>query len=388
MAAPADAWRDIRARPSVIMRRLAPCLVARWLEDVMRGSICSGLAALALGIPAVVLAAGERTPVGALVETTLSTASEQIRQLAFDGDEQTYFASVNDARAADHFTLVFDRPINIASIAVLTGRPDGSHQLDAGTIEVSADGKEFVAIRSIEGGAGRTGIEHAMIRAVRVKPALDLRHPLAIRELAIASDPPVTTFKYPVEFVVDVSDAPEMKQWAENAARVCAAAYPIINEELKSDGFTPPRLLRMVITPEYKGVAATSGTRIMGSAKYFKDHPDDVGAMIHETVHVVQHYQGRNNPGWLVEGVADYVRFFKFERGKIGRIDPERARYNRSYRVSAAFLAYLAEAYDTAIVAKLNAIIREGKYKEEVFEELTGKPIQELDDEWRARLRR
>jgi len=59
-------------------------------------------------------------------------------------------------------------------------------------------------------------------------------------------------------------------------------------------------------------VAATAGDRITGSVQFFKAHPDDLGAMIHETVHVVQHYQRRrNNPSWLVEGVADYVRFFE-----------------------------------------------------------------------------
>ena len=120
---------------------------------------------------------------------------------------------------------------------------------------------------------------------------------------------------------------------------------------------------------DYKGVAAAGGGRITGSVKYFKAHPDDVGAMIHETAHVVQRYRGRNNPGWLVEGVADYVRFFKFEPGKIGPINPDQARYNSSYRVTAAFLAYLTEKYDKEIVLKLNKAMREGRYKEALFKD-------------------
>ena len=68
--------------------------------------------------------------------------------------------------------------------------------------------------------------------------------------------------------------------------------------------------------------------------------PKDVGAMVHETVHCVQLYRGRGNPGWLVEGVADYVRFFKYEGGNIGiKLTPERAKYDASYRVTAAFHA-------------------------------------------------
>jgi hypothetical protein len=134
-------------------------------------------------------------------------------------------------------------------------------------------------------------------------------------------------------------------------------------------------------------VASTSGTKITGSVSYFRAHPDDIGAMVHETVHVVQNYRGRGNPGWLVEGIADYIRFFKYEPGKIGRIDPDRARYNGSYRQSAAFLAYLTDKYDKEIVRKINALLREGKYKEEVFKELTGKTVQVLGDEWKASLR-
>src|SRR5262249_35793740 len=120
--------------------------------------------------------------------------------------------------------------------------------------------------------------------------------------------------------------------------------------------------------------------------RYFKSHPNDFGAMVHETVHVVQSYGGRRLPGWLVEGIADYERFFKYEPGKLGPIDARLARYDGSYRVTAAFLAYLTEKYDREIVRKLNAALRGGQYREDLFKELTGKTVKELDAEWRASL--
>jgi hypothetical protein len=144
----------------------------------------------------------------------------------------------------------------------------------------------------------------------------------------------------------------------------------------------------MALRSNYKGVAAAHRDRITGSAKYFKDHPDDLGAMIHETAHIVQQYRGQDNPSWLVEGVADYVRFFKYEPGKLGPINAERARYNGSYRVTAAFLAYLSEQYDKEIVLKLNTTMRRGEYKDEIFQQLTGKTLQELDEQWRSTLHR
>jgi hypothetical protein len=39
-------------------------------------------------------------------------------------------------------------------------------------------------------------------------------------------------------------------------------------------------------------------------------------------------------------------------------------------------------------VRKINALLREGKYRDKVFKELTGKTVQELGAEWKASLRR
>jgi hypothetical protein len=324
--------------------------------------------------------------VTARIETTLSTASRQIRQFAFDGDAGTYFGSAQNPGSADHFTLVFDAPVVVSSIAAATGRSDGGDMLDAGKLETSADGKTFQDRANFSAGTAYAIPGGRPIRAVRIKPSEPLAHPLAIRELTIDSEPPVAIFKYPVEFILDVADAPEIKEWAEKVARECEKSYPMINEELKSNGYRPPTTVTMALKNSYRGVAAAGGGRIVGSVKYFKDHPGDLGAMIHETSHIVQRYRSRNNPGWLVEGVSDYVRFFKYEPGNLGRINPDRAHFDGSYRTTAAFLAYLTEKYDKQIVLKLNALMREGKYTKETFKQLTGKTEKELDDEWRATL--
>ena len=118
----------------------------------------------------------------------------------------------------------------------------------------------------------------------------------------------MVTFVYPIEYEIDVADAPDMKEWADKVARLCEQWYPKISEELKSEGFRPRTWVRLSLKGDYKGVAMAGGGRITGSVKFFKAHPDDVGAMIHETVHIIQSYRGRGNPGWLVEeGRADYI---------------------------------------------------------------------------------
>jgi hypothetical protein len=346
------------------------------------------LIALILGHSTAASAKADNPPISAVAEASLTTAAEQIRQFAFDGDTDTFFASEKNPGEHDHFTLRFDQPVALKSIAAITGRPAGVDKLADGTLEGSADGKQFDELAKFAAGEGTAKPSGRKLQAIRIKPAADAKNPLVIREIIIDSDPVVAVFKYPVEFVVDVSDAPEMQDWADKAAQICTRAYPMINEELKTDGYKPPHVIHLRLKKDYRGVAAAGGGRITGSVKFFKDHPDDFGAMVHETVHIVQKYgRRRGNPSWLVEGVADYIRFFKYEPGKIGRLNIERARYDRSYRVSAAFLAFVTDKYDKQLVRKLNQAMRAGEYKEEMFKDATGKTVQELDEEWRAALR-
>jgi hypothetical protein len=325
------------------------------------------------------------SPVAVFVESSLLSATGQIRQFAFDGNPDTYFASAQNAGSGDHFTLILDRPVTAKSVVVTTGRPNGGDQLKAGSLEIAADGKNFEFLAPFAEGLAAAK-PNRKIRAVRVKVNGDLNKPLIIREIVIDSDPAVTIFRNPVEFIVDVSEVPEMKEWAEKAARICERNYPIICEELQSEGFKPRTVITMTLKKNYKGVAAASGDRITGSASYFKSHPDDFGAMVHETVHCVQAYRSGKNPGWLVEGIADYIRFFRYEPGKLGKISPDRARYDGSYRVTAAFLNYIAEKYDKELVRKLNKAMREGDYNPGIWKALTKKSVQELGEEWRALL--
>jgi hypothetical protein len=254
-------------------------------------------------------------------------------------------------------------------------------------LEASADGKAFEPLAQfVEGVASVKPQGGRKLQAVRLRSGSDLKHPLVIREIAIESEPALAIFRYPIEIVVDVSDAPEMKGWADRVARLCERNYPMICDELKSEGFKPRTHITMTLKKDYKGVAAAGGGKITGSVSYFKNNPDDMGAMVHETVHCVQAYRTRGNPGWLVEGIADYIRFFRYEPGKLGKINPDRVRYNGSYRVTAAFLAYVAEKYDKELVRKLNKAMREGEYREELWQVLTKKSVQELDTEWRASL--
>jgi len=200
-----------------------------------------------------------RHVVRAAIESSLPTAGGNIRQFAFDGDPKTGFASVGSPKAGDHLTLVFDAPVTLRSASLVTGRVDGTDTLPAAAWEVSTDGTKFTPAGLATGGYG--GIQaHGPVRALRLRVNHDLTHPLVVREFTIDTEPKVVPFRHPIEFVLDVTDAPEMKAWGDKVVRVCEREYPDICTFLASDGYTPPTQLRMTLKSAYGGVAEAGGS--------------------------------------------------------------------------------------------------------------------------------
>jgi hypothetical protein len=194
---------------------------------------------------------------------------------------------------------------------------------------------------------------------------------------------------YPVEVVIDSSRAPDLKALAAEASEVCRKAYPMMCDELASPGYTPPRSISITIDPAYDGIAGLSASGITISADFIRGNPHDLpAALIHEMAHVVQGYGDQPVPMWLVDGIADYIRFFRWSTGELGHINPDRAHYYGSYRITASFLKYLVDHYDATIVRKLNQACREGRYRDSLFKDITGKPVRMLGAEWQATLPR
>jgi len=202
---------------------------------------------------------------------------------------------------------------------------------------------------------------------------------------------------------LDTTETPDLTEWThKELAPVVKQWYPKIVKLLASEGYEAPTQVGILFIANMQGVAATGGTRIPCAAPWFRQNlqGEAKGAIVHELVHVVQNYglARRNNPnaartpGWVVEGIADYIRWFLYEpqtRGaEITARGIDRARYDGNYRISANFLNWVATAYDKGIVAKLNAAAREGKYSEDLWKEATGRTVQELGDEWKASLRK
>jgi len=144
--------------------------------------------------------------------------------------------------------------------------------------------------------------------------------------------------------------------------------------------------------PKLKGVAHADKGRITIGAEYVRGHTNDWGMVVHELTHIVQAYpkpeEKFTKPGWLVEGIADYVRLTHFEpKAPRPRVDLDKSSYRDAYKTTAMFLEWAARKHDAKLVVKLNAALRQHKYSREMWREITGKLVDELWADYIAELR-
>ncbi|MFN3684703.1 MAG: basic secretory protein-like protein [Fimbriimonadaceae bacterium] len=181
---------------------------------------------------------------------------------------------------------------------------------------------------------------------------------------------------------VDVSASPSSAVWAEKAKALAEEWYPKLAEMLKQPGWTPPAKVTLRFEP-MDGVAGTAGDVIHISEAWIRDHPDDWGMVIHELVHVVQSYR-RPVPGWVTEGIADGIRYAKFEPQRDSALhDPERSPYTDGYWSAGAFLIFVERSYDRRLITKLNEAARRGRYSPDFWVRATGRSLEALWDEYK-----
>jgi hypothetical protein len=202
------------------------------------------------------------------------------------------------------------------------------------------------------------------------------------------------------QFTLDATVAPDLMEWAQTElAPVVQEWYPKLVAMLPGDGFEAPTNITIRFRTDMgRTPASAGGGRINCNADWFKRNlkGEARGSVVHEMVHLVQSYgrARRNNPdakrtpGWLVEGVADYIRWFLYEPEVKGAEITERnfarAKHDASYRITGNFLNWVTEKYDKNLVPKLNAAAREGKYDEALWKEYTGSTLAQLGEAWRA----
>lgn len=375
------------------MPRLAPpaaLMLALFAASAWPAGTAWGAAAAAAAPGAAPAAAPAKRPEAVppvVVRADAATDRDNVPQCAFDGRRDTFYRAAGDAKAGEALTLTLAQPAAVRALEVVAGDPGDGRTPAAAVLEASTDGTAFARVADLASGAAKADLAGRKVKALRLRVTADGGR-LAVGEIVLAAQPAVPVFRYPLEVRLRDDEVPDMKAWCERSKEIIERWYPIIAETLASDGYTPPRRIDLTFKRGSKGIAGTSGRRITAFDGWFKAHPDDYGALVHEAIHVVQSYP-KYDPVWLVEGIADYVRCWIYEPDMPRRpLDPDRIRYQDSYQVTGAFLAYLVEKYDKTIVTKLNAACRRSAYKPELFKESTGKDLDTLWEEFRQSLRK
>lgn len=221
-----------------------------------------------------------------------------------------------------------------------------------------------------------------------------------------------------VEVRVNTSKTPNAAPYTGPVTALIQEWYPKINAILFGEG-APLRFTQIKVLFEPKiemgsdlteVPAYASGNAIHVNFQYLGQMPDDYRAMlIHELTHVNQQYKEvPEGAGWLMEGIADYIRHKYFEKdieaklrldsgGHLKGYSPDapflfslemgKARlddkgYLLSYTVASAFLFWLEERKDKSIVPVLNVDLSKGRYSEKLFQERCGRPLDALWQEF------
>ncbi len=205
-----------------------------------------------------------------------------------------------------------------------------------------------------------------------------------------------------VRITLDSTASPDLLPWfKETAIPAMTEWYPKIAKLISIPGKTPPapkafgiELREGQIIPGRDGIPGfASGDKIVVSSKFMRDQMkgESLGCLIHEMVHIVQFGSGkrahRTAPVWFYEGATDYIRWFLFEPERNGAVirSPDRVNYNDSYRVTANFMDWVIKNHTKDLMAKAHIAIHEG-YSEDLWEKWTGKPVAELEKDWKADL--
>ena len=325
----------------------------------------------------------------ATLYSTLPSTNAHRPEMAMDGDPDSFFRSAYGMSAGDDFTVLFSQPLPLRSLRITTGDLDGDNLLTQGFVEVSPDGTRYTRAASFDAqGVASTALDGRVVAALRIKVNADTGIPaLLVREIALDSPTRIGYIGWGAgRAFSDYSAAPDLKAWADKADQQMNRSWPDTAARLYSDGFITPNKVNVFYRsgPNVTPVAAMGGGEMEVNIAWARAHPDDTGLTVHEVAHVVQ-ATSAYNPVWLVEGIADYIRWAKFEPENFKvQINPDTATYRDSYRTTGAFLAWCELHTDARLVSKLNQDVRFGTYSDAKFKQYTGKDVDALWSEFLA----
>jgi len=182
-------------------------------------------------------------------------------------------------------------------------------------------------------------------------------------------------------YTLDFRDPPGTTDQAvaDRMVETFFAVYPQLVTTFNPDA---PTRVTFIMDPDLPAVAGVGGDVVMYHSGHFAAHPHDIDVVTHEVMHVVQAYGDRGAPGWLTEGIADYVRHVYGVDNAAGGwalpdFSPDQS-LEDGYRGVGRFLLWLETHGHAGVVRALDSRLRAGTWSDEAWVELTGRTLPTL----------
>ncbi len=122
----------------------------------------------------------------------------------------------------------------------------------------------------------------------------------------------------------------------------------------------------------------TSGLRIILSERWFLEHPDDAGCVIHELAHAYMRAPRYDHTtSWLIEGLADFVRDSLGLEAAWTKAHFEVGQATAGYQTTADFLFWL-DHLQPGSSKELSLQLIAGTYGPTSFQTITGRSLDDL----------
>lgn len=152
--------------------------------------------------------------------------------------------------------------------------------------------------------------------------------------------------------------------------------YPRLVERFNAGA---PRTVEFSIGPA-SFIAGASGNEVRYQTEWLLNQPEDYDVVVHEVMHIVQSYT--TAPGWLTEGIADYVRHEygvnNVAAGWSLQMPGAGSSYADGYGTTGRFLVWLEARYAIEFVDMLDTALRGGSYVSGFWVSYTGKTVDQL----------
>ncbi|ASK60704.1 secretory protein [Virgibacillus phasianinus] len=192
--------------------------------------------------------------------------------------------------------------------------------------------------------------------------------------------------RYKLEVINGVED-PAIKPLIDEFVDLYFKVYPKLVRKYSFNPKEASRNVTLEFDPAYDGVAYADNGKIVVSSNWILTHPDDVALFTHELTHIAQGYPTYNDDTWwITEGIADYTRYVYGPHNGSWRL-PEEIKetdnYDSGYRVTARFLLWITQHKNHFAVDIINREMQKDTFNLDIFEEITGKSIEDLWAEYR-----